>query len=72
MNDGTRRIKNKIELNKLINNKNIINHIRSLRLGWFGHINIMQDQRLVKKYINGNQLLIEDWTDRRKDGKVMY
>ena len=49
MKDGTWRIKNNRELNKLINNKNIINHIRSLRLGWFGHINRMQDQRLVKK-----------------------
>ena len=48
MSNGNWRIKNNSELNKLINNRNIINHIKSLRLGWFGHINRMQDQRLAK------------------------
>ena len=38
----------KYYINKLIKHRNIINHIKSLRLGWFGHINRMQNQRLVK------------------------
>ena len=47
--DGMCRIKTNNELNELINKENIINHIKSLRLGWFGHINRMSEQSLVRK-----------------------
>jgi hypothetical protein len=36
-------------LNKLIQNRNIINYIRAQRLTWFGHIYTMPDDRLVNK-----------------------
>jgi hypothetical protein len=36
--DGTWRIKTNDELNKLIKNNIIINYIKSLSLGWFGHV----------------------------------
>jgi hypothetical protein len=46
---GTWRIKTNDELNKLIENKTIIYNIKSQRLGWFGHVCRMSDERMVKK-----------------------
>ena len=34
---------------KLIKNQNIVNNIRSLRIGWLGHLTRMDSQRLTKK-----------------------
>jgi hypothetical protein len=36
--DGTWRIKTNNELDKLIRQKNIINHIKAQRLSWFDHL----------------------------------
>ena len=47
--DGTWRIKANDELNKPIKNKSIINYIKSQRLGWFGLVRRMADERIVKK-----------------------
>jgi hypothetical protein len=47
--DGTWRIKTNNELNKLIENKIIINYIKSKRLGWLGHVFRMPYERIVKK-----------------------
>jgi hypothetical protein len=47
--DGTWRIKSNEELNRLIGNKNIINHIKAQRLAWFGHVYRMPDDSMVKK-----------------------
>jgi len=53
--DGTWGIKTK-ELDKLVRNKNIINHIKAQRLSWFGHLYRMPEERMVKKsYISGNR-----------------
>ena len=46
---NTWRIKTNNEVNMLIQNKNIINHIKALIMGWFSHINRMQEDRLVKR-----------------------
>jgi hypothetical protein len=43
------RIKTNDELNKLIKNKTLINYIKSRRLGWFGHMHRMPDERMVKE-----------------------
>ena len=43
------RIKTNDELDKLIKHHNIINHIKVLRLGWFGHVQRMPDSRIVTK-----------------------
>jgi len=43
------RIKTNDELDKLIKHQNIINHIKALRLSWFGHIQRMPDSRTVNK-----------------------
>lgn len=47
--DNNWRIKTNKELNDLIGNQNIINFVRANRLSWFGHIQRMDEQRLVKK-----------------------
>jgi len=46
--NGSRRIKTNEELDKLIKHENIINFARAQRLGWYGHIERMQDTRMVK------------------------
>jgi hypothetical protein len=43
------RIKTNDELDKLIKHQNIINHIKALRLSWFGHVQRMPDSGTVKK-----------------------
>jgi hypothetical protein len=50
--DGSWRIKTNEELNKLIKYKNIVNHIEAQRLGWFGHVYRMENDRLVKRIYN--------------------
>ena len=35
-------------MNKIIKHKNIINFARAQRLGWYGHIERMQETRMVK------------------------
>jgi hypothetical protein len=46
--NGSWRIKTNQELDKIIKHKNMINFIRAQRLGWFGHIERMQETRMVK------------------------
>jgi len=46
--NGSWRIKTNQELDKLIRYKDIINLARVQRLGWYGHIEIMQETRMVK------------------------
>ena len=47
--DGTWRIKTNEELERLIDNKNIINYIKGQRLARSGHVNRMPDNSMVKK-----------------------
>jgi len=42
------RIKTNEELDKLIKHENIINFARAQRLGWYGHVERMQETRMVK------------------------
>ena len=49
--DGTWRIKTNDELDVLIRHKNIINYIKAQRLSWFGHLQGMPEERMVKKCI---------------------
>jgi len=43
------RINTNEELDKLIKFKNIVNHIKTQRISWFGHVQRMPDNRRVKK-----------------------
>jgi hypothetical protein len=45
----TWRIKTDDELDKLVRHKNIINYIKAQRLSWFGHLQRMPEERMVKK-----------------------
>jgi len=46
--NGSWRIKTDQELDEIIKHKNIINFARAQRLGWYGHIERMQETRMVK------------------------
>jgi hypothetical protein len=46
------------ELNKLIKYKNIVNHIKAQRLGWFGHVYRKENNRLVKRIYNWKPISI--------------
>jgi hypothetical protein len=61
--NGIWRIKTNQKLDKIIKHKNIINFIRAQRLGWLGHIERMQETRMVKA--------IHSWkaTSRRPIGR---
>jgi hypothetical protein len=52
--DDKWRFKTDDKLDELIKHKRIINHIKAQRLSWFGHLHRMQEERMAKKYINGN------------------
>jgi hypothetical protein len=49
--DGAWRIKTNDELDKLIRHENIINYIKAQRLSWFGHLQRMPEERMVKKKV---------------------
>jgi len=46
--NGSWIIKTNEELDKLIKHENIIKFARAQRLGWYGHIERMQETRMVK------------------------
>ena len=49
--DATWRIKTNDELDELRRHKNVINHIKAQRLSWFGHLQRMPEERMVKKSV---------------------
>jgi len=49
--DGVWRIKSNEELNRLTGNKDIINYIKTQILVWFGHVQRMPNNNMVKKNI---------------------
>ena len=49
MNDGTWRIKTNMELDNLIQHRNIINYVKSKRMSLFGHIHRKPETSIVKK-----------------------
>ena len=46
--NGSWRIKTNDEVDKLIKHENTIKFSRAQRLGWYGHVERMQDTRMVK------------------------
>jgi len=50
------RVCRSVHLDKLIKQRNIINHIKAQRLSWFGHVKRMPDTRTVKKIFNWKPL----------------
>jgi hypothetical protein len=47
--DGTWRIKTSEEFDHLIKHNNLIDQVKAQRLSWFGHVQRMSDNRMVKK-----------------------
>ena len=68
---GSWRIKTNQELDKLIKHKNIINFTRVQRLGWCGHIERMQETKMVKEYTPRNPLQRDQWEDQRYAGRIV-
>ena len=46
--NGAWRIKTNQELDKIMKHKNIINFAKAQSLGWYGHIERIQEARMVK------------------------
>jgi hypothetical protein len=55
--DGIWRIKTNDELDELIRHKNTINHIKAQRLSWFGHLQRMLEEGMVKKVYKWKPML---------------
>jgi len=55
--DGTGRIKTNDKLDELIRHKNIINYITAQTLSWFGHLQRMSEERIVKKVCKWKPML---------------
>jgi hypothetical protein len=55
--DGAWRIKTNDEFDELIRHNNTINHIKAqtLTLSWFGHLQRMPEDRMVKNCTSGNR-----------------
>ena len=49
--DGSRRIRTNYELNKLIENADIVRFIKSRRIAWLGHVMRMDDKRTPKRIL---------------------
>jgi len=56
----------RVELDKLIKHKNIINYIKAQRQSWFGHVQRMPDTRTDKKIFNWKPLT------KRSQGRTKY
>jgi hypothetical protein len=45
------RIKTNYKLNNFIKNKNVINYVETQALSWFGRVNWMTNDRMIKKTV---------------------
>jgi hypothetical protein len=45
------------ELNNMVGNKNAVNYIKAQVLSWFGHVQRVTNERMVKNYLSGNRRL---------------
>ena len=55
--DGTWRIKTSDKLDELIRHKNIINYIKAQTLSWFGHLQRMSEERMVKRVYKWKRMI---------------
>ena len=78
MNDGTWRIKTNMELDNLIQHRNIINDVKSKRMSRFGHIHRKPETSVVKKIYKWQPFVIRPvgrpknrWDDVKNDSRKM-
>jgi hypothetical protein len=55
--DGTWKVKTNDKADKPIRHKNTINYIKAQRLSWFGHLQRMPKERMVKKVYKWKPML---------------
>jgi hypothetical protein len=55
--DGTWRIKTNDELDELIRHEYIINYVKAQGLSWFGHLQRMPEERMVKRIYKWKPML---------------
>ena len=65
--DGSWRFRMNYELNKLIENADIVRFIKCKRIAWLGHVMRMDDKRTPKR-ICGNLQVRELEEDQGRDG----
>ena len=69
--DSTCIIKTNDEWDELIiKHQNIINHKKTQRLSWSGHLHGMSEEGMVLKYTSGDRWQYDQKADERTDGKV--
>jgi len=51
--NGLWRVRHNLEINDLLQGKDIVRHIKSLRLSWLGHLERMENERSPKNILNG-------------------
>jgi hypothetical protein len=61
--NNERRVRTNQEIEALIKEENIVRFIKSQRLGWYGHVNRMEDNKNVKAIMKWNLI------DRRSRGR---
>jgi hypothetical protein len=69
--DGTWRIKTNEELERLIDNNNIINYIKAQRLARFGHVHRMPENSMVTKIFEWSPAATRSIGRPNTDGRMM-
>ena len=69
--NGSCRIKTNQELDKIIKHKNVINFARAQRLGWYGHIERMQETRMGKALHSWKPISKRQQEDQSYAGRMM-
>jgi hypothetical protein len=65
--DAAWRLQNNEELDRIIRKQNIVRQIKAKRLGWFGHIQRMDEHRITRKITNWMPTLLNRPKGRPKD-----
>jgi hypothetical protein len=65
--DASWRLRNNVELDRIIRKQNIVRQIKSKRLGWFWHVQRMEEHRIARKIINWMPTLLNRPKERPKE-----
>jgi hypothetical protein len=72
--DWSWKIETNMELDKLIQHRNIINHVKAQRLSWFGHVHRKPEASIVRKIYKWQPYVTQPvgipkhrWDDIRND-----
>jgi hypothetical protein len=65
------RVRTKQEIETLMKEENIDRFIKSQRLAWYGHVNMMEDNKNVKATMKWNPIDRNHVEDPKLDGRMM-